>query len=121
MNTFERACGGADPLHIRFLRKRRDGGILKADLVQDEFGYDCLQLTPDQLYGLVDGVAVADPEEWSRRFDPKDAIEQHLLRLVTYFEERAQANRRVRQHTVADTFDLAATRVREEIKELHKP
>jgi hypothetical protein len=117
-----------DDLNVVLTRSRNTGEILKADLVQPEDAVQeweaRVQLTKAQLYALVDDVAVADPEEWSRRFPPEDAAELALRRVADYCRARAKANRaigNVRGLTLGDGFDLAATRALEEIEALYGP
>lgn len=75
-------------LHVTLTRDRA-GSIVKADLEQGEPApsvgpVESIQLTPYQLYALVDDVAVADPNEWSRRFDPRGPTELALRRVADY-------------------------------------
>lgn len=113
-------------LHVR-LTQDKDGHIAEVALHQEG---DLTYLNPFQLYALVDDVAVADPDEWSRRFDPRGPTELALRRVADYFRGRAKANREAakwtvggpghgRLNTMADTFDLAVTRVMEEIEALY--
>lgn len=103
------------------LTRNREGRIIKADLIQDggPLPDDHLQLTPDQLYALVDDVAVADPERWESRFPTEADTEVVLRRVADYFRERAQVNRDRGLNLGADIFDLAVTRVMEEIEGLY--
>ena len=126
--TFERKHGN---LEVELYRDQ-DGRITKTDLLQKEWDEytDHIQLTPAQLYALVDDVAVADPDEWARRF-PIQQVEAELAlrRVADYFRERAKVNRNigtvagskqnVHVQTMADTFDLAVTTVMEEIEALY--
>lgn len=101
------------------------GKITEAALNQTPGGV--IQLTPAQLYALVDDVAVADPDEWARRFDPRGAIEQHLRQVADYLKERSEVNRRMAEqgpnrdyfHTLADALDLGVTACMEEIESLY--
>jgi hypothetical protein len=118
-------------LHVK-LRRDRDGRIDRARLVQhgsvDTFG--TLELTKAQLYALVDDVAVADPEEWSRRFDPRGPIELALRRVADYFQRRVEANRDAEERAsqlgsqlkfsaMANAFDQAKDAVQVEIETLY--
>ena len=76
--SFERQHGD---LYVTIFRRRRDGDITHLYLNQDE---EQVQLTPAQVYALVDDVAVADPDEWARRFPPEDAAELALRRVADY-------------------------------------
>ena len=119
--SFKRQHGD---LSVRLVRHQLNGRIIKADLQQHDPTLEMLQLTAAQLYALVDDVAVADPDEWARRFPPQEETELALRRVADYFRERARVNRQMSENnvyvrTVADTFDLALTRVMEEIESLY--
>jgi hypothetical protein len=104
------------------LTRDRDGRIVKADLrwpVPPDTEV-MLRLYRDQLYALIDDVAVADPDTWTKRFPPQEETEQALRRVADYFKDRAKVNRQIGQRTVANTFDLALTRTEEEIEDLYK-
>jgi hypothetical protein len=119
---FERQHG---KLTVTIYQYGATGQILTSFLEKDE---DRIQLSTGQLYALVDDVAVADPEEWAKRFDPRDAIERHLRRVADYFQERAVAHEaaadmasdetRIRWRGMEDAFAVARTRVLEEIESL---
>lgn len=120
--TFERKH---DDLTVR-LRRDQDGRIDRARFIQvgSADTYGTLELTPPQLYALVDDMAVADPDEWARRFPHQDETELALRRVADHFRERAKRNRQVgfgHALVMAETFDLAVTRVMEEIEGLYGP
>lgn len=108
------------------------GTITRADLRQDRpgLGVDVIEISPTQLYALVDDVAVADPETWAKKFPQEEEAERALRRVAVYFKERARVNRiaaagstttsgRLHYSTMADAFDLAVTAVMEEIEALY--
>jgi len=128
--TLERQHGDLNVVLIH----DRDGNITKAELTQPEdrvHHRDHLQLTADQLYALVDDVAVADPDTWSMRYPYQEVAELALRRIADYFRERAKTSRMLADdaqadgwgyfNTVADTFDAVAARCLEEIEVLYPP
>ena len=65
-------------LNVRINRDPDTRRITKADLAQTgpgDYDRDAIQLNPFQLYGLVDAVAVADPDLWAELFPgPEQAL-----------------------------------------------
>jgi hypothetical protein len=124
---FERAYHG---LHV-VLTRDRAGRITTGTLEQggdetdtvERMGPEQINLTRDQLYALVDWVAVADPDEWARRFPQQEEAERALRRVADYLRTRAENNRRFAANAYfrgeADAFDISVTRVMEEIEALY--
>lgn len=129
MTNFEREYDGEDNLRV-VLTRDEQGTITAADLTQAKYGYNQLQLEPFQLYGLVDAVAGADPEEWRRRFPDDNGLEGALLRLRERFKRESlngiemagRSKGPVRSHylNVAEGLRQAMFLVQEELEELYR-